>query len=145
MTYYTPWVTEHYFDLLHSTSSCIRHGKELKYFKTPMLGKLKRFDIYFIYQYQFTPSDPLSCEHIYWHASSNGMIYLIIDYLWQINYISEGWGYQCYRGKFNRVSVNFCSETNLLADVLNAPWHSDRWNDGQMEERAFEIKSGVYN
>jgi len=42
-----------------------------------------------------------------------------------------------------RVSVNFCSEINLLADVLNAPWHSDRWNDGQMEERAFQIKPGV--
>jgi hypothetical protein len=48
--------------------------------------------------------------------------------------------YQCYRGKCDRVSVNFCSETNLLADVLNAPWHSEPWNDGQMEERAFRIK-----
>ena len=145
MTYYTLWVTERYIDLLHSTFPFTRHSKELKYFKTPMPRKLKQFSICFIYQQQFTASDPLSCEHIYWQSSSNQMIHLIIDYLWQINYNSEGWGYQCYRGKFNRVSVNFCSETNLLADVLNAPWHSDGWNDGQMEERAFRIKSGVYN
>ena len=50
MSYYTPWVTDRYTDLLHSTSCFTRHIKKLKYFKTPVLGKLKRFDICLIYQ-----------------------------------------------------------------------------------------------
>ena len=51
MTYYKPGVTKHYIDLLHSTANFTRHSRELKYFKTPMLGKLKRIDICFIYQH----------------------------------------------------------------------------------------------
>jgi hypothetical protein len=27
---------------------------------------------------------------------------------------------------------------NLLADVLNAPWNSNRWNDGQTPHRVFQ-------
>jgi hypothetical protein len=59
--------------------------------------------------------------------------------------VEKGGGCQCYRGKFNRLCVNFCSETNSLADVLNVPWNSDHRNDGQTEERAFHINPGVYS